>query len=656
MKFLLSLFLLLFSLVPGIQAQIDDFPKIQSSDLTQTRFSIDSTANAIVLLEKGETFIEASEADQAYMVFHNYKVRIKVLNRAGFEASNFSIPLYKFGNKFEYVRNIRGTTMNLENGKVKFIPLDQKNIFYDNSSDYSKLVKFTLPDIVEGSIIDVEYTVISPDIFNFRTWNFQSNLPKLLSQYNVRIPAVYNYNVVLKGFLELDDTKSSIEKQCLAIHNTRVDCSNITYTMQNIPAFVEEDYMLARKNYLSAVYFELVEAYGASGSKQSFTKKWADVDREMLSEKSFGGQLKKSDFLKVQLDSSIFSKKNARAKALEIYHWVQQNIQWNNYYGKYSQHGVETALKNKSGNIADINLALIAALNSADIEAYPILVSTRDNGLPHDLHPVISDFNYVIAGAKIDGELLLLDASDKLLTFGQLPLRAVNGRGRIIYSKKSSEWVPLENKIISSSDYIFNGKLDKDGKIRGTLTINQYGLDAYQKRKEILTYNSLEEYQEFLENRMTYMDLDTIEINGLEEVDNILISTMKVNLAAGENAALGLLTLNPIFMDRTTKNPFNLDERLYPVDLGTRKEKSYTINIEIPESMTLTQKPNNMNLTLPENAARYIYRADFKDNILSVTQRLSLAKSYYSAEEYFGLKELFSRVIQQQKIDFSFKK
>lgn len=655
MKYFFSLIILLV-VVFRAHAQIEQFPKIQPDDIEQHIFTIDSSATAVVLMEKGETFIESSDADRAYMVFHNYKIRIKILKQEGYDEANFTIPLYKFGNTFEYVRNIKGSSANLKNGKLIHTALQQKNVFYENNSEYLKLVKFTLPDIVEGSIIDVEYTVVSPDIFNFRTWNFQSNLPKLSSEYNVRIPAVYNYNVVLKGALKLNDTKSYLDKQCLFIHNTRVDCSNITYSMNNIPAFKEEAFMLAPKNYLSAVYFELIEAYGAQGNKQSFTKKWTDVDRELLSEKSFGGQLKRGNLIKEIIDPAIFAITDKHERADKIYHWIQQNIKWNNYYGKYSQNGVDVALRNKNGNIADINLALIAVLNAADIEAYPILVSSRENGLPHDLHPVISDFNYVIAGVKIDGELIQLDASDKLLAFGQLPIRAINGQGRIIYSKKSSEWIPLENKIVSSTSFIFNGKLGEDGKIRGKLNIAQNGLDAYHKRKEILNFNSIEEYEEALDSRLTNMSLESLEISGLEESNNILLADMDVVIETGQHLSSSSFVLNPIFIERTVKNPFNLDTRFYPVDLGARKHESYEINIEVPEGMTLISGPSNNNLTLPNNSARYLYRSDFKNNTLSVIQRLSLAKPYYSEDEYFGLKELYSRMIQQQKIDFNFKK
>lgn len=655
MKYTLSLLLLSFTSFLAL-AQVEDFPKITYQELSQESYDIDSTANAVVLLEKGNTHILSSDADQAYMVYHTYKVRIKILNTDGYDQANFSIPLYKFGNKFEYIQDIKGITHNIENFKITSIELENKNKFLENKSEYLKLSKFTLPNVKVGSIIDIEYTIVSPDIFNFRSWNFQNTIPKLKSVYAVNIPAVYNYNVTLKGGLELSDTKSRIDKQCLSIYNTRVDCSNIIYTMENIPAFKEEAYMLAAKNYISAINFELVEVNLPDGSRQTFTKNWKDVDRELLNEKSFGGQIKKTKDLIELLDPNILTIADPYQRAMQVYYWIQKNIKWNNVYGKYSQSGIEDALKNKLGNTADINLALLTAMNAANLEAFPILVSTRENGLPNSLHPVITDFNYVIVGVKIDDEIIQLDATDRLLPFGQLPLRAVNGNGRIIYNKKSSDWIPISNSIISSTHYKFDGKMDANGVIKGQLSISKNGLEAYNKRREIQEIASIQEYQEKLDEKLTSIDIDKFDVHGLDDVSRILLFDLDITLNTEQNPQQGNLFINPIFIDRTQKNPFNLDERNYPVDLGSNYSEIYEINIEMPKDIELVNSPKNISLSLPESSAKYLYKSEYKDNTLSVIQQLSLNKPIYYTEEYFGLKELFSRIIQQQKIDFSFKK
>ena len=56
------------------------------------------------------------------------------------------------------------------------------------------------------------------------------------------------------------------------------------------------------------------------------------------------------------------------------------------------------AYKDKTGNVAEINLMLTAMLRYAGINANPVLVSTRSNGIA--LFPNRTAFNYVIAAVE----------------------------------------------------------------------------------------------------------------------------------------------------------------------------------------------------------------------------------------------------------------
>lgn len=648
---LLALFVLLST---SLMAQFEDSPTIRRTDFETKVYPLDSSAHAITLFEHGKTQIDRSESDRSLMVFHHYKTRLRILTKEGYEQANFTIPLYKYGSTFEYITNIKATTYNLVNGKIESTPLKNKDIFIENRSDFVKLNKFTMPDIQMGSIIELEYTLVSPDIFNFRSWQFQTDIPKLKSDYRILIPAIYKYNITLKGPLKLSDTRSKLQRECLVLNGNKIDCSDITYFMESIPAFKTEAYMLAPKNYISAVSFELEEMAMSGGGVKSFTKKWSDVDRELMTDKDFGGQLKKTNLLEEILNKSIDISSNQHDKAKNVFKWVQQNIKWNNTYGKYAQHGIEYAFKNKNGNAADINLTLVTALNAVGIESYPILVSTRDNGIPNNLHPVISDFNYVIAGVKIDDETYLADATDPLLPFGELPMRCINEKGRIIFSKKSSEWIPLVNNQISSTHYNFDGSLESTGILKGNLSIVYNGMDAVSKRRNILEYPSVEEYGEAVDEKLTSITVKKLNIENLDDNEISLVENFVIEVKVGDEIKGDNFYFNPIFINRTTKNPFNLDERNYHVDIGSKRDESHTITVKLPEGSNIKTSPKNISLVLPENTARYNYKSELIDGTLHVSQHLSLKKAIYNTDEYFGLKELFSRIIQQLKIDHSF--
>lgn len=649
------LLVILFSYTVFSFAQVTEFETVNQSHFIDFKNDIDPEAEAITILETGTSFIEVSDRDRGLRVFHNYKTRIKILNQEGLEHANIVVPLYLYGKDFEYIEDIKGITYNAEEGRIQQTLLQKQSVITENKSEYVKLVKFTLPNVKVGSIIEFEYKITSPDIFNYRSWEFQSDIPKIRSEYNARIPAICNYNVTLQGFLKLDDTKSRIETGCMSVLGMRVNCSNITYIMSNIPAFKEEAYMLAPKNYISTINFELKEMTNPNGGVTKYTKDWKDVDIELLTDKDFGGQLKKLNFFKERIPKEIIALEDPHIRAQAINKWVSNHIKFNNIYGKYAKDGIEKAFERKSGNVGDINLALIAALNAANIEAYPIILSTRNNGLPHDLHPVLSNFNYVIAGIKIGNDIIFADATEPLLPFSQLPLHCVNGNGRIIYSKKSSEWIELKSNAVSVVEYVFDGKLDNDGFLKGKLNINSHGMEGFEKRKSIAAYPTFEEYYESWDDKNTQISISNGLVHNLENPENLLIEEYDIevqfeNKLTKEQPFL----INPIFIARKSKNPFNLDERTYAVDLGAKRNEKHVIRIELPKGMVLKNMPAKKNIGLPENSARYFYETTLSDNILQVTQQLALNKSIYSSDEYFGLKEIFSRIIQQMQIDHEF--
>ncbi|MGJ1225903.1 transglutaminase domain-containing protein [Sphingobacterium siyangense] len=650
MRQFLTLFLI-FSIYTNSIAQTFDFGKVSISDFSKT--DLDSNANAIVLNEFGRSSVFVDDYDNRIKLQHEYHVLIRINNKEGFKKANFEIPSYKRGSYIrDYFDELKAVTYNLENGRIEKTELENKKVFRENYSAYLDLNKFTLPNIKEGSIIEVSYRTLEQDLFNFKTWEFQDDIPKIQSQYIAIIPASFAYNVVLRGPYKLTDQKAEALKEYIFLDGLRMDCSKLTYTMKNIPAFVEEDYMTSPTNFKSAIYYELESIfYPSTGSKKTFSKTWKDVDTDLMNEKAFGGQLKKTDLFKANLATIVSPTDTKLEKAKKIYNYINKQIKWNNYLGKYAESGIEKALEKRTGNIGDINLALVTALLAADLEAYPIILSTRRNGTPNALFPVLSDFDYVIACVDVDGVKYKLDASNSYLPFGELPLQCLNERGRIIYSKKSSDWFPLTVEESSDVSYVLEGALDEQAKIKGKLTISSRGNKAFLKRQHIAKFNSLEEYWEKLDEEMPNVTLTKSSIQNLEEIDQILIEEFDVIVDVTKQMGQDLLLLAPNVIDRISYNPFKAQERTYPVDMGFKSKTLYSVKLTIPDHYEIAEKPQNASLALPESTAKYRYVTQVNGNQLEILQSLAFNKPIFSVDEYFSLKELYSRIIQQQKLD-----
>jgi len=650
MRQFLTLFLI-FSIYTNSIAQTFDFGKVSISDFSRT--DLDSNANAIVLNEFGRSSVFVDDYDNRIKLQHEYHVLIRINNKEGFKKANFEIPSYKRGSYIrDYFDELKAVTYNLENGRIEKTELENKKVFRENYSAYLDLNKFTLPNIKEGSIIEVSYRTLEQDLFNFKTWEFQDDIPKIQSQYIAIIPASFAYNVVLRGPYKLTDQKAEALKEYIFLDGLRMDCSKLTYTMKNIPAFVEEDYMTSPTNFKSAIYYELESIfYPSTGSKKTFSKTWKDVDTDLMNEKAFGGQLKKTDLFKANLATIVSPTDSKLEKAKKIYNYINKQIKWNNYLGKYAESGIEKALEKRTGNIGDINLALVTALLAADLEAYPIILSTRRNGTPNALFPVLSDFDYVIACVDVDGVKYKLDASNPYLPFGELPLQCLNERGRIIYSKKSSDWFPLMVEESSDVSYVLEGALDEQAKIKGKLTISSRGNKAFLKRQHIAKFNSLEEYWEKLDEEMPNVTLTKSSIQNLEEIDQLLIEEFDVIVDVSKQMEQDILLLAPNIIDRISYNPFKAQERTYPVDMGFKSKTLYSVKLTIPDRYEIAEKPQNASLALPESTAKYRYVTQVNGNQLEILQSLAFNKPIFSVDEYFSLKELYSRIIQQQKLD-----
>ena len=224
-----------------------------------TIYDKDSTATAVVLYEHANRYPDR-ENDEIPRT--DYYFRIKILNKASFDLANISINLYKK----QKIEDISAVTYKLnENGTVNTTYLSDKNIFTIKERDTWSVKKFTLHNIKEGSVIEYKYSIISPYL-SINDLYFQSNIPKIKSEFDASILGNYEYNTRVIGYLPLNKDKPSIDKRSVIIDSVGEGaCAIYSYGMNNIPAFKEEDYMLSKKNYISRISFDLNSSTSYNG-------------------------------------------------------------------------------------------------------------------------------------------------------------------------------------------------------------------------------------------------------------------------------------------------------------------------------------------------------------------------------------------------------
>ncbi len=635
-RILLILLLSAFNLVNSQNEKTSKMGQTTLDELKMTVYNQDSTATAVVLYEHANYYIDVYNN---YEFRTDYYFRIKILDKASFNLADIEISQYKK----QKVIDISGITYNLKtNGTTNETRLNKKDIFTVNERKNLILKKFTLPNIKKGSVIEYSYSILSPYL-SIDDWYFQSEIPKIKSQFDAAILGNYKYNIRKIGYLDLDKKDNSIKKNCVYFDGLgQGACSIYSFEMRNIPAFKEEDFMLSKDNYLSRISFDLKSATSFRGSTKKYATTWKEADNS-IKKFFFNNQTSKKSFFRKNLSEDILNTNSTIKRAEKIYTFIKDHYTWNKRFWTNEDAKIKQAFEEKSGDVGEINLSLYNALRAANINADLVVLSTRNHKIPTKIYPIIFDYNYVIVKAEIEGKNYFLDATDSFLPFGQLPVRTLNGEARVINFKKEGEWIILKPKYRSSKNISANLKLNEKGDITGKLMIRRRGYLASDQRKK-LSLRKEESYLEEFENKHPFLEVQDYELHQEKELHKPLteIFTIKVN---SEEELTNKVRINPFLFNRVKENPFKLKERNYPVDFGYGKKTNFYLNLKIPENYIVKELPKNKAISLPNNGGRFILKTVKSKNTVNISVRLYLSKKVFFPEEYSALKEFFKQII-----------
>ncbi|GLU42564.1 hypothetical protein Musp01_01880 [Muricauda sp. NBRC 101325] len=605
----------------------------------------DTTAHAVYLYEKGENFFEI-RGNYVWLI-KKYSAKIKVLDKQGIAVADISIPYYRSDNGRETVEEIRAIT---HNGTVR-TGLKKEDVFDVDLTERWSEKRFTFPAVQEGSILEYVYEIKSPFFFNLNGWKFQGDIPKVYTEYNAKIPGNYRYNRTLIGELPLDINEATIKKECFSIPGTskQADCEVLKYVMKDVPAFKEdESFMLSPKNYRSSLEFELSEHLRFNGATDRYTKSWKDVDKEFKADKDLGRQLKKENFFERNVPLDLIGGGGDKLeKAKRIHEFVKNWFVWNGDYGIYLNNRVKEAFDERKGNVAEINITLINLLNAAGVDTDMMVLSTRNNGLPKKSHPVMSDFNYLIAKVDIDGTSYLLDATEKYLPFGMLPYRCLNYYGRVMDLDGESYWFDIvpENKNRRAIQIEMSLDLE-NGLVTGNFDEITTGYEVLFKKNQLASLTTDEYLDELEESATGDFSIENYELNDEESDDSKLVEHFEFEMDGVESGAT--IYFNPFAIKFFKTNPFIAEQRFYPVDFGYLRSYMYYANIEVPEGYKIKELPETLILSLPENSGMLRFNCSESQGKVMVQYSLQLKAPHYTSEGYGFVKKFFENAVNAQ--------
>ncbi len=446
-------FIVIFLVLSSLQSVSQKLPKlgkISKEHFEVTSPLLDSSPDAVVLFDIGSLKIEYNQSS-GWGATLEKRVAIKILNEDGLR---YATQIIKTNDQLvfkEKVSSVKGYTYPTKGAKPtklnKYEMMTEEKI-----TSQITLQNFDFPDVQVGSIIEFKYAITSDNLINPGSWEFQKEIPVLYSEFTTEIPQFFQYITLIRGDIQLLKNENEVLSESIRLtERQRLLQANInTQTISNpeyrynvnkqklfaseLPALKVENQDYTRDDQLS-IDFEL-QITNYPVEEVDYRSNWTVFNKYFLDNPNFGLAISQAGDI-INIDG------NSKEDQIEsAFNQVKENVRWNGFNDIYTENTLRRAFNKGTGNTADINLLLVAALSKNGHNAYPVLLSTKENGEIKKFLPVTMQFNYVICAVEFKDTLIFLDASEKSNAFGELSDKCMIEEGWMV-TPEGGKWVKL---------------------------------------------------------------------------------------------------------------------------------------------------------------------------------------------------------------------
>lgn len=634
---------LAFLICSPIYTQDYDFGDISKAELQEKFYALDSSVSAAILYKKEEVDFFFTKAE-GFIQEREIHERVKIYNKEGFDWATKKIYLYRGdGGNIEKVSGIKAYTYNLIDGKIEKDKLGREGEFEEDYNEFTRINSFTMPNLNEGSVIEYRYKITSPFI-RIDDVVFQYDIP--IKKLNVKIATpeyyIYNNRMNLRAKYQPKVNISSKNNTIPFDYKTNI----ISINENNVPGLKSEAFSGNMSNYRSKMSLELTAILNANKIiTKEFTTDWEKVSKTIYDNESFGRQVNEFNFYKDELGSLVADNENELEKIFLVEDFVKSKVKWNGNFGKYAQNGIRSAYKNGEGNVADINLLVISMLKSLGLNAAPVLISTRDNGIP--LFPSLNGFNYVICSVQIGEKSVYIDATEQYSSNNVLPQRTLNWQGRLINDDGTSSWVDVRPTSISEQSSMLNVKIDDDLSVSGSLNEKHTSYLALNYRKKYALMSD-EDKIKYIESDKGGLEVNNLNVENVEDIQNPIKVSYEYELSDGLDKIGDKIYFSPLLFLTSRENPFKLEERQYPIDFVFPFKDTYLVNIMLPNGYSVESLPKSEALEFNYGAAKFLYLLKENGKYLQLRLELEIKNTLIQPEDYKTFKNFFSKSVEKQ--------
>lgn len=621
------------------QKDIPKFGDIDKADVQMKECASDKDAEAYKLLDYGN--VQYLILGDKFNILTERRTRIKILKEKGIDEANIKINFYS-SEDYERLTDISGVTYNIDNsGNVVKTKLDKSSIFIKKLNNRFSQLSFSMPDVKVGSVIEFKYKDVKKSLSDLDNWQFQDDIPTRLSMYKILIPGIFRFATQLYTY-QIAEQTSRNTNDVLVYHGGVISdrSEEKTYVLKDVPALRDEPFMGAEKDYLQRIVFQLGRIVYGDGQIEDVMSSWPKITKQLLEQDDFGLQLKKNLPHTASLDDSLKNITGDYNKMVLVYDYVRRNMNWNGIESIYSDNGIKSAWDKKSGTNSELNFILISLLRDAGLKAFPLLVSTKDNGTVNTIYPFLDQFNNTMTCVLIGDKNYILNAADKYNPANLIPYDVLDNQGFVVDNEYGG-WITLSNKKDTWKNLVsIFATITPDALMEGNATVYSYGYSKNPRVKEWEEDKS--NFEDNFTKAFTAIKVKNIKVKN-EDIDTLpLEQKLDFSLPLNASGEYKYFTLN--LFQGLEKNPFIADKRT--TDIEFNYPKSYTIigKIIIPDGYVFDDLPKNIKMIMPDTSIVMQRIVQPEDGSLDFRITLDFAKSYYTAADYPIFHEFYKQL------------
>ncbi len=617
------------------------FGKPTMEELTMETYSPDSSATAVILCDL--TDVNYIFRVDRFKIIYSHKVKIKILKPEGTSYANVTIPYYEHKTDRsvkELVTGLEATAYNVEGGKIVRTKMKRDVVFRERINDYYMQVKFSIPQVKAGTVLEYEYMLESDIYSSIHNWQAQSEIPTLYTEYDIVVPEYFRFNIDMRG----SETLKRLDEPTnltFSIGGDLVPCSarHLNFKGNQLPALKDDSYVWYLDDYNTQVNLELQGVQFPGALYKTFTQTWGQIDKLLLEDTEFGGRLKMNNPLKEEMAALPWDKMNSTMdKIAAIYILLKNKVKWNGNYALYGNSSRQI-LKEGTGSNADINFILISMLKDAGIPAYPAVMSRRNLGMLPYAHPSLQKLNtFIVAIANTDSTMVYLDGSVGDGYINIIPPVLMADRARIIAPNGQSQWVGLANLGRNQLRSSVRASISPEGVVTGTRETVYMGQYASNLRNKYRTAKDSTEFVNKLASDEN-IQVKAISMKGRQLFSPEVRETVEFEKQSTVNDEF--IYVNPLVFLHVSESTFKQAERKLPVEFPYLDQVTLSVNLTIPEGYTVDEIPESIKIGTNNGKVSCRYVVSQQNNLVSIRYTFQLNQLLFLHTDYPELQKFW---------------